>query len=315
VRYPVHERQIDADGTLKASMDIFEHPGNLGSVRGTILTVHHADWPAYPQGDDFRVPLLHLTAFPPGTKFIVADDIDQSLLLIADVQRSKPDAPYNAKNFHIAVWHEDLRELDKRGFINGIEAVSERQWQEEQWKKLMSSVPEGAHIGYKGHDGEFIPIREPNFDDYEDDVDWSGFVVSRGGAVRITDEGRRFLLAELRAEHLDLADAIGDRVAHLFGIGYYDACIREACVQLEHEIKTCTGSEAWGDQLVEAFVGKMRAERIFLESYVRTFRQELRTVFKFIRNDFMHNLREADEASAHAILFRIARVRSMLSGR
>ena len=48
-------------------MDIFEHPGNLGAARGTLITVHHADWPAYPQGDDFYTPLLQLTAFPPGT--------------------------------------------------------------------------------------------------------------------------------------------------------------------------------------------------------------------------------------------------------
>ena len=55
-------------------MDIFEHPGNLGPTRGTLLTVHHANWPAYPEGDDFRTALLQLTAFPPGTQFHVVED-------------------------------------------------------------------------------------------------------------------------------------------------------------------------------------------------------------------------------------------------
>jgi hypothetical protein len=66
-------------------MDMFQHPGDLGPTRGTLLTVHPADWPAYPEGDDFRTPLPNLTGFAPGTEFLVVDDIDQSLLLIADV--------------------------------------------------------------------------------------------------------------------------------------------------------------------------------------------------------------------------------------
>jgi len=295
-------------------MDILEHPGNLGPTRGRIWTGHHGDWPAYPQGDDFRLALLQLTVFPQGTEFIVADDIDQALLLAADVPGGKTDDPFDSRNFHIAVWHEDLRELDKRGLIDGVEAVSERQWQQEQWKKLRALVPDGGQIGIQGKDGSFIPITEPNFDEYEDDIEWGDFVISRGGRVRIADSGRRFLLSELRSEDLSLRSEIGDRVAHLFEIGYYDTCIREACVQLEHEIKIYTGSEAWGNQLVEVFVEKIRAEKNFLESFVRTFRQELRTVFKFIRNEFMHNLLQADEVSAHAVLFRIARVRSVLQG-
>ena len=72
------------------------------------------------------------------------------------------------------------------------------------------------------------------------------------------------------------------------------------------------GSELYGDKLTEEFVLRLRGQKNILESHLRTFRQEMRTVFKFIRNDYMHNLREADEAAAHAVLFRIARVRSML---
>jgi len=44
-------------------LDIFEHPGNLGPTRGSLSTIHHADWPAYPEGDDFWTPFLQLTAF------------------------------------------------------------------------------------------------------------------------------------------------------------------------------------------------------------------------------------------------------------
>jgi len=293
-------------------MDIFEHPGNLGPTRGSLLTVHHADWPAYPQGDDFRAPLLHLTTFPPRTEFIVVDDIDQCLLLVADVHCGKLDDPFDPRNFHIAIWYEDLLELDKRRFVDGVKRVTERRWEEERWKKIMSAVPDSATIGFEGADGEFVPIDEPKFDDYDDDPNQKEFIISQNDRLRVTDQGRSFLLAELRAENLNLGEAISARVARLFEWGYYDTCIREACVQLEHEIKMRTGSEAWGDKLTEVFVVKIRAEQSFLESHVRTFRQQLRSVFKFIRNDFMHNLLEADEASTYAMLFRIARVRSML---
>ena len=46
---------------------------------------------------------------------------------------------------------------------------------------------------------------------------------------------------------------------------------------------------------------------------MRTFRQELRTLFKMVRNDYMHNLVDADLVSAYAVLFRIARVRSAIA--
>ena len=83
-------------------------------------------------------------------------------------------------------------------------------------------------------------------------------------------------------------------------------------MQLEHDIRLRTGTEAYGDRLVELFVEKIRSEHRYLESYLRSFRQELGAVFKFIRSDFMHNLQQADSASALAMLFRIASVRSLL---
>jgi hypothetical protein len=88
--------------------------------------------------------------------------------------------------------------------------------------------------------------------------------------------------------------------------------IREAGVQLEGEIKKYVATSSYGNELVEKFVCKLRDEAKILESYLRTYRQELRTIFRLMRNDFMHNLRDADEASAYAILFRVAKARSIL---
>jgi hypothetical protein len=283
----------------------------LGAARGTLITVHQADWPSYPQGDDFYTPLLQLTAFPPGTEFVVADDIDQSFLLVADVRCGKLDKPFDEKNFHIAVWYEDLRELKNRDLISGIEKASERRWRMERWKWARGDLPDDATLGYNTDDGAFVPIEQPDFNEFDDEFE--DFIVPSGDRrLRVTDLGRSFLLSALRASSLNLRDTLGDRVMHLFEIGFYDTAIREACVQLEHEIRVYTRSDAWGDRLTEEFVVRLRGQKKFLESYLRTFRQEMRTVFKLIRNDFMHNLREADEVAAYAVLFRIARLRSVL---
>jgi len=293
-------------------MNIFDHPGNLGATRGSLLTVHHADWPAYPQGDDFRTPLLQLTAFPADTEFMAVDHIDQSALLIACVRGAKLDDPFAARNFHIAAWYEDLIELDRRGFVEGVTRSSEREWHEERWRRLLSEAPEGARVAYTAADGAFIPVDKPDFDSYSDDPVYDEFVISRSDRLMITREGRNFLLQELSAQKADIMVSLGARVADLFERHYYDTCIREACVQLEHEIRLRAGSDTYGEKLAELFVEKVRVDKRYLESHIRTFRQELRAVFKFIRNEFMHNLREADSAATLAMLFRIASVRTLL---
>jgi hypothetical protein len=291
-------------------MSFFDHPGNLGATRGTLFTVHHADWPAYPQGEDFRMPLLQLTGFPINTEFLTVDHIDQSTLFAACVRGARLDEPFATRNFHVAVWYEDLIALDKKGFIEGVLRVNEREWEERQWQRLTKSAPPGAHLGYFAN-GEFVAIN-PNFKSDDDDPQYGELVMCRNNRIAVTAAGRDFISAELEGVKDEIMTTLGDRVADLFESQYYDTSIREACVQLEHEIRMYTGTDAFGDSLVERFIDQARSERRFLESYLRSFRQELRTVFRFIRNDFMHNLREADSAATLAVLFRVARARAPL---
>lgn len=295
-------------------MDIFDHPGNLGSTRGTLLTIHHADWPAYPEGEDFRTPLLQLTAFPPGTQFHVVDDIDRSLLLIADVQCWAPDKPLDPCNFHVSVWHEDLVEMCRRGYIAGVEGVRVSDWRSEKWAKLRSIVPEGAEIGYMDHvTNDFRAVKERSIESDEDEDALPDWIVSHGGRISVTESGREYLLQELRSQNVELATAVSAKVARLFELGFFDTCIREACVQLEHEIKLEIKSKQYGDRLTESVVKSLRDGPKYLESDIRTFRQELRALFKLVRNEYMHNLFEADMITAYAILFRVARIRAMLA--
>jgi hypothetical protein len=175
---------------------------------------------------------------------------------------------------------------------------------------LRKDSPDGTTIGYKDPAGIFIPLPEPDFGDFDDEI--RNHAIPHGRRVSVTSTGRAFLLAKLRREFVSIEGFVTERVRHLYELTYYDTAIRDACAQLETEIKAYTGSRSWGDRLTEELVSKLRDENKILESYLRVLRQELRTVFKFIRNDYMHNLRDADEASAFAILFRIARMRSAL---
>src|SRR5262249_33719456 len=130
-------------------MNVFDHPGNLGPVRGTALSIHHADWPAYPQGENFSEALFQLTAFPPGTSFLAVDDIDRSILFIADVTGAPIGKPFDRRNFHIAIWHDDLIRLRQAGYVTGVEPCSESQWRKAQWDKMLASLPKGSKPGYE----------------------------------------------------------------------------------------------------------------------------------------------------------------------
>lgn len=292
--------------------NLLNHPGNLGPVRGTLPSIHHADWPAYSQGENFSEALFQLTAFPPKTGFIAVDDIDQSILFIADVPCAPVKKPFDPRNFHIAVWHSDLRKLQLEAYITGVEFCTELQWHKHQWNEMLSKSPKGAKPGFINDKGVFVALEPPDFDENEADTEYMPFVYCPEHRIQVTQAGRDFVIKSIKSNPLDIKAAISTKVAKLYELGFFDTCIREACVQLEHEIKLELGSKAWGDKLTNAFINHLQSRNKILESDIRTFQQELRSLFKLIRNDFMHNLANVDDTSALVALVRVARVRSVV---
>jgi hypothetical protein len=287
-------------------MDLDDHPGNLGSVGGTLLTILHADWPAYPEGNGPDFALFHLTAFPPDTEFLEVDDIDQCMLFMADVPGSDKENKFNERNFHVAVWHEDLLESCKHGWITGVAPTSEWGWKEAQWKKLKTQFPNGFY-----HSGQKYQLEPPNPEEnYLDDL--PSYAILPNGKIKITVEGRNQVQKTIAAQNLDVAADVSPKVAKLLSIGYFDTCLREACVQLEHEVKQFLKTDEFGNKLVERLADHIGKSKKYLESFRRTYRQEMRSIFKIIRNNYMHNLVDADLAQAEVMLFRIARARSFL---
>ena len=57
------------------------------------------------------------------------------------------------------------------------------------------------------------------------------------------------------------------------------------------------------------FIAQVRASGLFIDSYVKVLRAKVRTAFKFIRNDYTHNLRDMDEITCRALLLRLSSVK------
>ena len=152
-------------------MSLLDYPGNLGSVRGSILTVHHCDWPTYPEGEDFRETLFHLSAFPRGVEFVEVDNCDRSILFVADISSGALSKPYQSY-LHVCSWHEDLIDMHNRGFITGVELVTQNAYECGRWNKVLDE--HNTDKLYTKIDGELreipCPAREP--DDDDEPQDW-----------------------------------------------------------------------------------------------------------------------------------------------
>jgi hypothetical protein len=302
-------------------MNLSDHPGYMAGTNGAIA--HHGDWPAYPF-DANEGLLVRLSAFASGSKFRVIDDIDRAVLFVAEVAGTKLNSPFLSINFHIAGWHKDLLKLQQDGMISGIKPVSEYRWQCIQWKNQPRAWFEANGINpddddevfgnpiYLTVDGVRTPFHPPAKGDAQDDepiLSWPEFPQNN---IVVTQAGREWIHASLVKDWSELEEHSSPRAVKLFNLGFYDTCVREACVELEWSLKKALGSMAYGDKLVEAYFEHLAAKNWFVESVRRTRRQDLRMVFKLIRNRFMHVLADIDQTSALVNLIRIARVRSFV---
>lgn len=124
---------------------------------------------------------------------------------------------------------------------------------------------------------------------------------------------RNVTIGTLLDGQADVSAGLGERIDRLLALAYFDTAVREACVTLESRLKLWLSSDRWGDRLVEDFFGQMASRKLLLNTQLKTLRGEVRAVFKFIRNDFMHNFVNIDQTQCRAILFRIQRVNTFIS--
>lgn len=289
-----------------------EFPGYLGWTSRGVIAIH-ADWPAYPLEHGWDIALTALGMFPRGTTFRAIDDIDQCLLFVAEINPKEPVRDnFDERNFHVALWHEDLLDLARQGLIAGSVTSGTELTHTLNVYRAATGLPpvaewsggasaEVPELFAQTPDGELIPVPLPAPDDYDDD---DRLWVVRTEPVSINDHGWMELEKQL-ASHLKVPEDLRERVEHLIERGQFDTAVREIGAALETRMRSHLNSTSYGLKLVEEFIAEVRASRAFIEAYVKVVRTELRTAFKFERNHYAHRLVEVPRPQGLALVSRL----------
>lgn len=292
-------------------MNILDLPGNLGSARGSLLTVLHYDWPSYPIGDGYFETLLSLSLFAEGTDFIEVDNGDGTILFAANTADLNMKDLYNDKNFHVCAWHSDLLEMKEAGLVDGIEAADSFEFEMDRWNKMVAEA--GTDKFYYEVDGQRryvpTPVRDEDFDEEDEPKE---FAVVPSLRIRLTQVAFAQVRKQVEMLPGDYIAGISPVVSSLYDQGHYEPAVRQAVVTLEDSIRKHLKSDRFGVKLGLEFIEYLRNEGQILESTIRSYSQELRMVFKFIRNLFAHNIVEVDQIGACVLLLRVYRVLNML---
>jgi hypothetical protein len=288
----------------------------------------HAHWPAYPMGDTWQAALVDIGSFPEGTAFTPIDYIDRCVLLHVRGLGSYSDE-FDERGFHIAVWDESMQELINRNYITlvGADFVTSRRYEERKRDALRESILNEitktgsetpiedplTHLGYL-FKGEFRPVELPSLEDYEDDDEEEGLFVSRSwfhynpsARISITREGLR-QLDEFWDRAFKVPTQARNRIIPLIENRMYDTALRELGVLLESSMRRATSSSAYGQSLVDVFISHLLIGQRHDDWSLKVLRKELRTAFKFVRNEFAHNIVDLSRPRARALIGRMCHV-------
>jgi hypothetical protein len=298
-------------------MSLSDYPGYIGRWSGNQFTVLiHADWPNYPAGEGSGFALAAFGRFPPGTDFELIDDIDRCVLFIASQYKTHPDI-FDSRNFHVAAWHDDLIGLAEAGYITGVQGVTEREWEMQKRGRILAEMrrendlPESfnfENIYYRLPDGTFKraemrPLDEYDEDDEEIDYiaerDWLG--VREGGEIKLTQDGL-IKLEEMWRDEMEIPQSIDSRIRYLLDGELYDSALRDLGALAETKMRELSGLHGYGQRLVDEFITFAGMLKLYSQADIKVLRSELRTAFKFYRNEFAHNIVELPKARAYALV-------------
>lgn len=285
-------------------------PGLLGY--GGIIAIH-ANWPMYPSGIGWQIALKTLGSFPRETKFYEISDIDRCKLLINKNPEKLTD-PFESTHYHVAVWHEDLIELKKKGLVSGVAEKSEYEFELLRFEKFRTILggalkedDNGNIISYiKGSNGQFQEIKylKPKPDEDDDDFIFRD-CATISESLNLTANGVDELIK--LSNEIRFTDELFSLTDPLIKIRRFDTAVRDASLLLETRIKKFHNRpDLYGQRLVEFHLREIiKNNNDFNSAAIKCYRGELRTIFGFIRNDFAHNFRVLTEEQCKAILSRI----------
>lgn len=288
---------------------IEKFPGLLGY--GEIFAIH-ADWPNYPSGIGWEIALKTLGNFPEGTKFYEIDDIDRCKLLI-NLNPKKLNDNYDEKHYHSAIWHTDLIELLKRELITGIVEKSNYEFDLYRFEDFKSKLGEhlqedneGNIILYcKDDEGNYREnkYRKPIAEDEAEDWIYRDCVIIPD-SISLTKKGISKLID--LSKGIEYGEEIKKLTQPLLRLKRFDTAIREASLLIETSIKKFHNEDLFGQKLIEFHIKDIvKNNDGFYSAAIKCYRGELRTIFKFIRNDFAHNFKDITEGQCRVILQRI----------
>lgn len=292
-------------------MDFSKLPGGMVYKNGGFEAIH-ADWPIYPKGHGWDVALLNFANFPRGTIYYEIDDIDRCILFL-NIDPAKVKNPFDSKFYHIAIWHEDLIELKEKGFIDGVFQINEYEFQLNQFKKIKKVLGKNARFDNEGNlilslkNGKDSLYKRPKKNEYDDGIEFDDFAHIPNKKVQLTDEAYK-KLTEI-TNNYKFSDELSIKITPLLEIKYFDTTIREASLLIETKLKKFHGLKIGGQKLIEHHINYLKKKNDnFLSAYLKCYRGELRTVFKYIRNEFAHNFVIIDKYQCIALLSRINQV-------
>ncbi|WP_326550116.1 hypothetical protein [Micromonospora sp. NBC_01813] len=300
-------------------MGLEEHPGYFGMTSRGVMAIH-ADWPAYPLEHGWETAVVTLGSFPQQTEFEVVDDIDQCALLLAP-RYGRYGNPYDERSYHCAIWHEGLVDAHERGLVAGVQPLTRREHEKRRRDQLRQHL---LGLDQRGSlprhdcdvldrlgemvDGQWVPVSLPLLETYDDYVDpndeprdWLGVVP--GHMISLTDDGWNALDA-IWAKGLEIPQRAQARIQPLIDSGMYDTAVRELGVIIESRIRSLTGSAEYGIRLVDGFF-QGSATQSLLNTGAKILRSELRTAFKFVRNEFAHNVIDLPRPRAMSLIGRM----------
>ena len=281
-------------------MNLSEFPGYLGWTSQGVIAIH-ADWPAYPAEHGSDIAILTLGNFPRGSFFSKIDDIDQCILFIYGGS-SKVYDPFHFINFHVAIWHKDLIQIQRDGLIEGVSATTENKWFKDRTKEYHDK-----DLYYKDVHGNLHKIPPLNPDEYDDEWENMALISSRG--IQLTQVGIERLHTLILSSKNSIDSNLLEKVFPLIKAELYDAAVRNACVYLESLFRDFSNSsQLYGDRLIKHYFEELSKRKEFISAYVKVFRNEVRAVFKFVRNEYAHKFKEIEFDQCYAILMRISSI-------
>lgn len=283
----------------------------------------------FPLGEGWEVALKSLANYPYETKLYKVEIVGAIMCFLTN----KKEAKKNVVNFdqnllYTAVFIDDLIELCELGYIEGAEPVTEFGFKLDQYHELIDSglsVLENGDLLFctKSEDGslEKHTLKKPRLEDYVCDYlgeDWEedyrdemirdyesgnkGFIRIEE-SIRITESGYEKLLelsSNWKAPH-----ELEVLARPLIEIKYFDTVIRDVAALIETKLKSFHGVNKFGYDLINHHIKKcIEYNSGKLNAGIKVYQQELRTLNKFVRNDFMHNKFSIDEKNFNFIFQR-----------